>query len=82
MTVLRPIVHRSPIVVGPTMMYGPVIGQLRNKGLEESQITVSLERHMKCGVGKCGHCAIEHLYCCLDGPVFPLPDVSGLWGAL
>ncbi|MBW7995714.1 MAG: oxidoreductase [Candidatus Glassbacteria bacterium] len=70
------------VIVGPPLMYRPVIGELRKKGLEESRITVSLERHMKCGIGKCGHCAIEHLYCCLDGPVFPLQDVSELWGAL
>ena len=37
---------------------------------------------MKCGVGKCGHCTIDHLYCCIDGPVFRLDQVAGLKGAI
>ena len=32
---------------------------------------MSFERHMKCGMGKCGHCRIDEVYVCLDGPVFP-----------
>ena len=56
--------------------------ELHAKGLGDTSIMVSLERHMKCGVGKCGHCTIEHLYCCLDGPVFWLSEIAGLKGAL
>jgi len=70
------------VVVGPPVMYRFVIAALFEKGLRQEQIVVSLERHMKCGVGKCGHCAIEHLYCCLDGPVFRLDRISGIRGAL
>lgn len=70
------------VIVGPPVMYRFVIEELKRKGLTERQIVVSLERHMKCGVGKCGHCTIEHLYCCIDGPVFWLDEVSGLQGAL
>jgi NAD(P)H-flavin reductase len=69
-------------VVGPPAMYRCVIDELKEKGLTEDRIAVSLERQMRCGVGKCGHCTIEHLYCCLDGPVFWLSEVSGLRGAL
>jgi NAD(P)H-flavin reductase len=43
---------------------------------------LSLERNMRCGVGKCGHCSIEHLQCCTDGPVFRLDQVEGVRGAL
>ena len=46
------------------------------------QIFLSLERQMRCGVGKCGHCSIEHLYCCQDGPVFCLADIETVKGAL
>lgn len=69
-------------IVGPPVMYRFVIDELKKKGLGEEQIIVSLERQMRCGVGKCGHCSIEHLYCCSDGPVFWLHEVSGLRGAL
>jgi NAD(P)H-flavin reductase len=44
--------------------------RLLEMGIPEEHIISTLERHMKCGVGKCGHCAIGHLYVCTDGPVF------------
>jgi NAD(P)H-flavin reductase len=70
------------VIVGPPVMYRPVIDELKRKGLTSDRIVVSLERQMRCGVGKCGHCAIEHLYCCQDGPVFWLNELEGLRGAL
>jgi dihydroorotate dehydrogenase electron transfer subunit len=35
-------------------------------------VQISLERYMKCGVGLCGHCIIDHqgTRVCLEGPVF------------
>lgn len=69
-------------IVGPPVMYDSVIDQLRKKGLRDEAIVVSLERHMKCGVGKCGHCAIGHLYCCIDGPVFRLDELPNLRQAI
>ena len=68
-------------VVGPPAMYRFVLAELRAKGLSDDRIALSLERTMRCGVGKCGHCTIEHLYCCTDGPVFWLSEVSGIRGA-
>lgn len=71
------------VVVGPPPMYQPVIKELRRMGLTGlEQIMLSLERQMRCGVGKCGHCTIEHLYCCSDGPIFWLEEVEHLRGAL
>jgi NAD(P)H-flavin reductase len=70
------------VIVGPPVMYRPVIYELKKKGLTSGRIVVSLERQMRCGVGKCGHCTIEHLYCCQDGPVFRLDEVEHLRGAL
>lgn len=70
------------VIVGPPIMYKFVIPQLYDKGLGDTDIVVSLERYMKCGVGKCGHCTIDHLYCCVDGPVFRLDQVAGVKGAL
>ena len=70
------------VIVGPPVMYRPVIAELVKKGLDSGRIAVSLERQMRCGVGKCGHCAIEHLYCCQDGPVFWLNEIEHLRGAL
>jgi NAD(P)H-flavin reductase len=70
------------IVVGPPIMYNFVIAELYSKGLKDNNIVVSLERYMKCGVGKCGHCTIDNLYCCIDGPVFTLDQVASLKGAI
>lgn len=70
------------VIVGPPAMYRAVIAELQKKGLPSDRIVLSLERQMRCGVGKCGHCSIEHLYCCQDGPVFRLDEVEHLRGAL
>jgi sulfhydrogenase subunit gamma (sulfur reductase) len=64
--------------VGPPIMYRFVLMELLGKGIPETQIYLSLERRMKCGVGKCGHCQINDLYCCQDGPVFRYADIKGL----
>jgi sulfhydrogenase subunit gamma (sulfur reductase) len=66
------------VIIGPPAMYRFVIKELHDKGLTDENITISLERHMKCGNGKCGHCAIGHYYCCLDGPVFQLSQLRDL----
>ncbi len=64
--------------VGPPIMYRFVLMELLGKGIPETQIYLSLERRMKCGVGKCGHCQINELYCCQDGPVFRYADIKRL----
>jgi NAD(P)H-flavin reductase/formate hydrogenlyase subunit 6/NADH:ubiquinone oxidoreductase subunit I len=68
----------TAVVVGPPIMYRFVIGELKQKGLADEQIIVSLERHMKCGVGKCGHCQINGVYACQEGPVFRLSELRDL----
>ncbi len=82
-TTLIPGVHLEPertfaVVVGPPVMYKFVIKELLAKNIPGRQILVSLERHMKCGVGKCGHCQIQHLYTCQDGPVFNYEEIKYL----
>ncbi len=70
------------IVVGPPVMYKFVIKELLAKNIPERQILVSFERHMKCGMGKCGRCQIQNLYCCQDGPVFNYDDIKNMSEAL
>ena len=62
-------------VCGPPIMYKFVMQEVVKLGIPKHQILMTLERRMKCGVGKCGHCAIEYLYTCIDGPVFSWWDV-------
>jgi len=70
------------IIVGPPIMYRFVIIECLNAGIDEEHIVMSLERHMKCGVGKCGHCQINQKYVCLDGPVFTYAEVRHLKEAI
>jgi sulfite reductase subunit B len=65
-------------VVGPPIMYKYVLVELLMKKLSEENIFFSLERRMKCGVGKCGHCQINQVYCCIDGPVFSYKQLKFL----
>jgi sulfite reductase subunit B len=66
------------IVVGPPVMYRFVLKELKKKEVPDENIIVSLERRMKCGVGKCGHCQMNGIYVCLEGPVFKYNDVKDI----
>jgi sulfhydrogenase subunit gamma (sulfur reductase) len=66
------------ITIGPPVMYRFVLMELLGKGIPEGQIWMSLERRMKCGVGKCGHCQINGLYCCQQGPSFSYAQLKGV----
>jgi NAD(P)H-flavin reductase/NAD-dependent dihydropyrimidine dehydrogenase PreA subunit len=70
------------IVCGPPVMYKYVIGDLKARKVPDDHIIVSLERRMKCGVGKCGHCQINEIYVCKDGPVFNYSKIKGVPEAL
>lgn len=60
----------------PPAAYPSLIAKLRQQRLGDDRIHLSLERQMKCGVGRCGHCAVGSLLCCVDGPVFSLSQLS------
>jgi sulfhydrogenase subunit gamma (sulfur reductase) len=80
-TTLMPKVKVDPdrtvaVICGPPIMYKFVVLELDKMGIKKDATYVSLERHMKCGVGKCGHCQINGLYVCQDGPVFRYTDVA------
>jgi len=86
-TTLFPRINVDPqktyaVIVGPPVMYRFAILEAMGKGIPEERIIVSLERKMKCGVGKCGHCQIENLYVCQDGPVFRYSEIKGLKEAI
>ncbi len=70
--------YAAAYVCGPPIMIHFVILKLLELGMPQDQIISTLERHMKCGVGKCGHCAIGHKYVCTDGPVFSYAQIREL----
>lgn len=63
-------------ICGPPVMFRFVAMELLQKGLSGQNIYFSLERRFKCGIGKCGHCQLNDLYVCRDGPVFRYSDLS------
>jgi len=64
------------LICGPPIMYKFVLISLAEAQVPEENIYVNLERRMKCGVGKCGHCQINGKYVCQDGPVFRYSDLA------
>jgi NAD(P)H-flavin reductase/NAD-dependent dihydropyrimidine dehydrogenase PreA subunit len=70
------------ILCGPPVMYKFVIADLKKRNVPDDHIIMSLERRMKCGVGKCGHCQINQIYVCKDGPVFNYSKIKGVPEAL
>jgi NAD(P)H-flavin reductase len=63
-------------VCGPPIMYKFVLMSLAEEKVPRDHIYLNLERKMKCGLGKCGHCQINHYYACIDGPVFRYSDLG------
>ena len=70
------------IICGPPVMYKFAIADLKERRVPDDHIIMSLERRMKCGVGKCGHCQINQIYVCKDGPVFNYSKIRGIPEAL
>jgi sulfhydrogenase subunit gamma (sulfur reductase) len=66
------------VIVGPPVMFKFAVLEALAEGIRENRIICSLERHMKCGVGKCGHCQIRGVYVCRDGPIFTYEQVKRL----
>ena len=69
-------------IVGPPVMYRFVIREILAKGVFEGNIYLDLERRMRCGVGKCGHCQINGIYLCQNGPVLSYLEARKLQEAL
>lgn len=59
-------------------MLSLVAGRLCELGLAAADVQLAIERHMKCGIGMCGHCYVNHRYVCTDGPVFSYAELRDL----
>ncbi len=74
--------NTAAVVCGPPVMYKFVVNKFLELGVPDNQIFMTLERKMKCGMGKCGQCVVGHKYVCVDGPVFTLWDVKNIRGLI
>ncbi len=66
------------VICGPPIMIKFTFPKLVALGFPRERIFTSLEKRMKCGIGKCGRCNIGPLYVCKDGPVFSYAQLEQL----
>ena len=64
------------VVCGPPIMMKFATKKLLEMGFKKSNIYLSMEKNMSCGIGKCGHCRIGTYYACKDGPVFKYDQIK------
>lgn len=57
------------LMCGPEVMMRIGMQTLARRGVPRSAMYLSLERHMECGIGLCGHCQLGPYFVCTDGPV-------------
>ncbi len=63
------------VVCGPPVMIRFTFPVLAKLGFTPGQMITTLEKRMKCGIGKCGRCNIGDIYVCRDGPVFSYAQI-------
>lgn len=66
------------VVCGPPVMIKFTVPVLTEIGFSSKKVFTSLERRMKCGLGKCGRCNVGSKYICVDGPVFSLEELKDI----
>ncbi len=84
--VVTQLIQRSPfnpsnclaVVCGPEIMMRFTVLELEKRGVSLTQIYVSMERNMKCGIGLCGHCQLGGSFVCKDGPVYRYDEIGSL----
>jgi NAD(P)H-flavin reductase len=84
-TALLPRVRFDPaettvMVCGPEIMMRYVVRDVRERGIPDEQIWISMERNMRCGIGQCGHCQWGPSFVCKDGPVYSVDRVRSRFG--
>ena len=68
----------TAMVCGPEIMMRFAARELVSRGVRSDDLYLSMERHMKCAVGLCGHCQWRENFICKDGPVFPFARIAPL----
>ena len=66
------------MVCGPEIMMRFAAEALLQRGVPPDRVYVSMERHMQCGVGHCGHCQLGPTLICRDGPVYRWDEIEPL----
>jgi len=82
-TTLFPRVDLDPdntvaFICGPNIMFRFVVQETQKVGIPDDMTFLSMERRMKCGIGKCGHCQEGSVYICREGPCFSYEQIKAL----
>jgi NAD(P)H-flavin reductase len=64
------------VVCGPPVMMKFGTKKLLEMGYPDTEIFLSMEKNMSCGLGKCGHCMMGKYFVCKDGPVFTYEEIK------
>lgn len=70
--------NTTAMICGPEVMMHFSVRSLLTAGVEDSNIYLSMERNMQCGIGLCGHCQFGPHFVCKAGPVFPHDQIARL----
>jgi len=68
------------LVCGPEVMMYFTVKELLKRGMPSSNVYISMERHMRCGMGFCGHCQVGPFFVCKDGPIFNYDAIGRFFG--
>ncbi|MEZ0240722.1 MAG: 4Fe-4S dicluster domain-containing protein, partial [Chloroflexota bacterium] len=66
----------TAFICGPERMMTATADRLGDLGVAAEHTWLTLERHMDCGVGLCGHCQLGTRFVCRDGPVFSVAELG------
>jgi NAD(P)H-flavin reductase len=67
------------LVCGPEVMMRFTVNALREAGITDDRIYLSMERNMKCAIGLCGHCQFGPTFVCKNGPVMRYDKIAGVF---
>ena len=67
------------LICGPEIMMHFCALSAVERGISEQSIWISMERHMQCATGLCGHCQWGETFVCRDGPVFRFDSIRHLF---
>ncbi|MDR3473103.1 MAG: FAD/NAD(P)-binding protein [Devosia sp.] len=67
------------LVCGPEVMMRFTIAALKEAGVGDDRIYLSMERNMKCAIGLCGHCQFGPDFVCKDGPVMRFDRIAEIF---
>jgi NAD(P)H-flavin reductase len=68
----------TALVCGPEVMMRFTAAGLLAAGVDKARVHLSMERNMKCALGRCGRCQFGPVFVCGDGPVFSYEAIEPL----